>query len=282
MLPNLAVAVVVFVALFLVARGVQSLVRRALGHLSKNVQVNELLAGIARLMVTIVGLFVALGILQLDKTVTSLLAGVGVIGLALGFAFKDIAANVMSGVIIAVRVPFDVGDLVRIRDYFGTVFSLDLRATGIRAPTGEQVFIPNQDVLANPIVNYTRSKERRVDLKVGVSYGDDLEKVREVTLAAVRGSSERDPARDVELYYEGFGDSSIDLVVRFWCRDTAQSEYLTARSAAVMAIKRAYDENDITIPFPIRTLDFGVVGGEKLDQMLISAERNDGRAAPPS
>ena len=285
LLPNVAVAVVVFVAFVLGSKLVRKLVHEGLARVSKNVQVNELLASTARLILLVIGLFVALGVLGLDKTVTSLLAGVGVIGLALGFAFKDIAANYMSGVIIAVRVPFDVGDLVKVQDYFGTVFSLDLRATGIRAPSGELIFIPNQSILENPIVNYSRSGERRVDLEVGVSYGDDLEKVRSVTLEAVQGISERDGSRDVELYFTGFGDSSIDYVVRFWIDDVGQSDFLAAQSAAVLAIKKAYDENDITIPFPIRTLDFGIVGGEKLDEVLVSARQeldNGGARRRPS
>ncbi|MEX0599113.1 MAG: mechanosensitive ion channel family protein [Rhodothermales bacterium] len=84
----------------------------------------------------------------------------------------------------------------------------------------------------------------------------------------------RDTSTDVELYYDGFGDSSINFVVRFWIDYRNHSDYLGARSDAIKRIKKAFDENGITIPFPIRTLDFGVVGGVNLDE--VPAKGNGG------
>jgi small conductance mechanosensitive channel len=273
LLPNLVVALIVLTAFIFLSKFVKRLVFHALKRFSKNVQVDELVAGVVRAAVIVAGLFVALGILKLDKTVTSLLAGVGVVGLVLGIAFKDIAANFMSGVMIAVGVPFEVGHLVQIKEYFGTVEALDLRLTVLRLPSGELVYIPNQDVLQSPLINWTKAGERRVDLTVGVAYGEDLEKVRRLALAAVNGISERDPAREAELFFTRFGDSSIELVVRFWIQGVAQSEVLQARSAALMAVKQAFDENQVAIPFPIRTLELGVRTGDKLDKMLAPATR---------
>ena len=133
--------------------------------------------------------------------------------------------------------------------------------------------IPNADVYKNPIINYTFSGKHRVDVDVGVSYSDDLEKAKSVAIEAVEGLEVRDGSRDVQLFYNEFGGSSINFTVRFWIDYRRQVEFHQARSDAIMAIKKAFDENDITIPFPIRTLDFGAgpSGGKGLETSLRSA-----------
>jgi small conductance mechanosensitive channel len=271
LLPNLLVAILVAVAFGVVARVVRGLVRRALGRVSPHTEVNGLLATSASLVVLATGIFVALGIVGLDKTVTSLLAGVGIIGLALGFAFQNIASNFVSGILLLTRRPFGANDVIKTNDYMGTVLDIDLRATVIRTFEGQLVTIPNSEVLQKPIVNFTASGQRRVDIPVGVSYADDLAKARRVAIAAVETIEYRDRERPVELFYEGFGDSSINFTLRFWIDFKTQPDYLLARSDAVMRIKEAFDANDITIPFPIRTLDFAKVGGETLSEVIVSS-----------
>jgi small conductance mechanosensitive channel len=187
--------------------------------------------------------------------------------LALAFAFQDMAANFLSGVMISLRKPFVPGDIVETHDFFGTIELVDMRNTTLRTPDGQRVLIPNRHVFENPIRNYTAFNRRRIDLEVGVSYGDDLEAVERVTLEAVGGVSARDPNKEIDFFFTGFGDSSINLVVRFWIDYHKQRDYLGARSEAIMKIKKAYDEADITIPFPIRTLDFGIKGGADLGEV---------------
>ena len=268
MLPSLAVAALTVVAASFAARWIGRSVHRVLSRGVHSAQIAGLLGKLAYVAVVAGGIFAALGILQLEKTVTSLLAGVGIVGLALGFAFQDIAANFVSGVLMAIRRPFAVGDLVKVSDYFGRVEKVDLRATRLTRLSGETVIIPNKDVFQSAIENITDTKCRRVDIEVGVSYGDDLDEARRIALESVEALPDRDPARDVELFYTGFGASSIDFTLRFWIVDADQLPYLSARSEAIMAIKRGFDEAGITIPFPIRTLDFGIVGGAPLTEML--------------
>lgn len=268
MLPNTVVAIVVLLLFVVLSRYVSRAVVRGLGRVVESKQLVGLFGQIVRLGLLAAGAFVALSVLHLDKAVTSLLAGVGIVGLALGFAFQDIAANFVSGVLMAVRRPFTVDDLVKVSDFFGRVETINLRATRLTQLSGETVIIPNKDVFQNAIVNYTETKCRRVELEVGVSYGDDLDKAKQVAIEAVRSVRPRDESRDVELFYTGFGGSSIDFQIRFWIEDAEQLAYLDARSKAVMAIKKAFDDHEITIPFPIRTLDFGIVGGERLHEHL--------------
>lgn len=270
MLPNVALALLVALAFGVGARWVERLVKRVIHRLSSNAAICDLLGSVARIATVLVGLFIALGLLQLERTVTSLLAGVGVIGLALGFAFQDIAANFMSGVLMALRRPFAIGDLIEVDDARGEVEKIELRATTLTTLSGLSVIIPNKDVYQSKIVNYTRTRERRVELAVGVAYSDDLRRAREVALAALQDSPGRDPSREVEVYYTGFGESSIDLTVRFWLAEPDERSYLRARSEAVIRIKAAFDERGLTIPFPIRTLDFGAaaVGGESMGELV--------------
>lgn len=268
MLPNLVMALLVLLLFFVIGRFVRKAAKRMLAKATDNKTIINLLETVVGVIVVTIGLFIALGILDLDGTVTSLLAGAGVIGLALGFAFQNIASNFIAGVILSIRHPFGIGDIVETNDFYGTVQNMNLRNTIIRTPQGQTVFIPNKSVFENPLENFTISGERRIDLECSVSYGDDLEKAKEVAIEAVETLDNYDDDKEVEFYYEEFGGSSINFEIRFWVNFKSNSDFLSARSDAIIAIMKAFEETDIMIPFPIRTLDFGVRGGEKLDAMI--------------
>jgi small conductance mechanosensitive channel len=266
---------VLLLAFWLFARAVRGLVLKVVRRIAPQPELNRLVAAAAYLFVLGLGLVLALGVLNLDKTVTSLLAGAGIIGLAVGFAFQDIAENFIAGIILNIRNQFTEGDIIESGDFMGVVERVQLRATALRTFPGQRVLIPNAQVFKNPIVNYSQSGKRRVDISVGVAYGDDLAKARRTAVAAVEALAHRDRARDVELYYEGFGDSSINFQLRFWIDFRSQKDFLRARSDAIEAIKSAFDEAGITIPFPIRTLDFagGAVGGQGLGEALAESRQ---------
>ena len=253
-LPNLVAAVLSILGFWLLARAARSVVRRALGHVVDNRQALSLLSTVSYLAVLFAGLSVALNILNLEKTVTSLLAGVGIVGLALGFAFQDLAANFMSGIFMSFRQIFRHGDLIEAGDILGKVEAMDLRSTWVKTFEGQLICIPNRKLFEAPLINYTRSGCRRVDVDVRVSYDSDLEEVKEAAIEAVEDVPERDTSKDTAIVFEGFGASSIDLSVRFWIEYPDQ-DFLAARSNAVLGIKRVFDERGIRIPFPIRTLD---------------------------
>jgi small conductance mechanosensitive channel len=200
--------------------------------------------------------FIALSIIVLDKAVTFLLAGVGIVGLALGFAFQNIASNFVSSVLMAVSRPVRIGDVIESNDYFGTIININLRCTIIRTMQGQHVHIPNKDIYNKPIKNFSEEGKRRIDLKCGVSYGDDLEKVKRVTIDAIKNIDYILPNEGVTLFYKEFGDFAIDFEVRYWVDFKKQPDYLEALSDGILQIKKAYDANNIMIPFPIRTLDF--------------------------
>lgn len=268
MLPNLVIAIILLIVTYFVAKQVRKIAENLLARVSHSVALNNLAATLVQTGILLMGTFFVLGILKLDKTVTSLLAGVGIIGLALGFAFQDIAANFISGVIIAVRKPFGVGDVIETNDYFGTIERINMRTIDLRRVTGELVKVPNRKVFENVLINFTHYGIRRIDLKLGVSYAEDLERVQEVVKQATSGIKGMIENREVEVVYDEFGESSINFLVRFWIQYKRQTDYVHAKSAAIIKIKKAFDAENIQIPFPIRTLDFAIKGGETLNQQL--------------
>lgn len=275
MLPNLVVALLILIVFFILGRLVRKGVKHMLEKTTSNKTIINLLETIVGVLVIGVGIFIALSVLKLDGAVTSLLAGAGIIGLALGFAFQDIASNFISGIILSIRHPFGIGDIIETNDYYGTVVKMNLRNTIIRTVQGQIVYIPNKSVFENPLENFTAESNRRIDLSCGVSYGDDLEKAKEVAVEAVKELDNYDDSKDVEFYYDEFGGSSINFKIRFWVKFRTNPDYWSARSNAIMAITKAFDENDIMIPFPIRTLDFGIRGGEKLNSMLGNGKNDE-------
>ncbi|MCF8235091.1 MAG: mechanosensitive ion channel [Bacteroidales bacterium] len=271
-LPNFVLAIIVLLVFVLLARLAKKGVKRVAGRKKRNSALTSLMTGIAYIAVLIIGIIIALDILALDKTVTSILAGIGILGIALGFAFQDIGANFISGIIIASRKPYQVGDVIKSNDVFGSVKEINLNMTVVETFQGQDVLIPNKEILSNVITNYSVTGARRIDLQAGVSYGDDLDKVAEVSKEAIEKLSFILKDKGVAVQYQEFGGSSINLVIKYWIKyPGGEIIYPDALSEGIVALKKAYDENGITIPFPIRTLDFGIVGGEKLSSQLAHA-----------
>ena len=270
LLPNIVLAAIVIIIGFLLAKFIRKYAVKIIRKFSPIQTINELFGSLTYIVVILITLFTALNIIGLDKAVTTVLAGAGILGLALAFAFQDVAANFMSGIFMSFRRPFDVGDLVNVDDKMGRIEAINLRDTTLITLQGQRLIIPNKAVFQNTIENYSSTGKRRLDLSVGVSYGDDLAQVKSVVLAAIDALTEKDPNRQPEFFYKEFGDSSINFDLRVWLRDVDQLNYLEAQSEAIMIIKKAFDQNDITIPFPIRTLDFGIKGGETLSEMKLN------------
>ena len=266
-LPNIILAALVGgIAVFL-----SKYIRKSVERFLQKVTGNNTLVSVGSNFITaiffLITLFLVLSILNLDKALTSLLAGAGVIGLAVGLALQDPMINLFSGVLMSVRDYYNIGDLIETNGYFGTIEKINLRSTVVLSPEGQEIIIPNKHVLQNPLVNFSNNGRRRIDISCGVAYGDDLKEVRSIAVKAIKEGVEYDKDRSVEFFFNEFGDSSINFTLRFWKKITGQAAYLAAQSEAIIALKTAFDEKGITIPFPIRTLDFGVVGGERLDEL---------------
>lgn len=260
MLPNLALAAVTVVVFWVLARLVRYISKNVFKRFFFSASLARLFNGAVYGTVLLIGIFAALSILQLDKTVTSLLAGAGILGLALGFAFQDIVSNFIAGILMAAQRPLEVGDLVETSGEIGIVKRIDLRTTQLRNLQGLQVIIPNKDIFQTNLINFSRNGTRRLDIGGRVSYKDDLGHVQRVAIGAIEALEETLPDRAVEMFYQKFADSSIDFEVRFWIIASTNREFQSARSNAIMAIKAAFDREGIVMPFPIRTVDPGIHG----------------------
>lgn len=267
LLPNILLAAVIIVLGMYVAKFIRKIAQKLIRKVSHNTTLNSLFGSFIYIAAIGVVFFAALSVLQLDKAVTTILAGAGILGLGLAFAFQDIAANLISGIFISFRKPVNIGDIVKVKDYMGKVEEINLRDTVVRTFQGQLVIIPNKDVFQNPIENYSMLGKRRIDLSVGISYGDDLQKVYDVTMAAVSKLKNLSPDDKTTMFFDEFAGSSINFKIRIWACTPEQPVFLQLRHDAIMEIKKAYDSNDIMIPYPIRTLDFGIKGGEKLSEM---------------
>ncbi|PWH81283.1 mechanosensitive ion channel family protein [Brumimicrobium oceani] len=268
MLPNFVLAIIVLVAFVFVGRIIKNLFQKLLQKSLNNQSLSIIVSKVVYIAIISIGAFAALSLLNLDKTVSSLLAGAGIIGLALGFAFQDIATNFIAGFFMAVKRPFKVGQVIHCEGHSGVIKHIGIRTTEIASFQGQEVIIPNKMLFQNPLINDSENTYKRIDLNVGVSYGEDLERVRDIAIKAVENTPNINKDKDIDLVYLAFGGSSIDFRIMIWVEFKSQLDFLKSQSEAIISIKKAFDKEDIMIPFPIRTLDFGIKGGEKLNEIV--------------
>ena len=279
MLPNLAMAIILFTAFFFLARMVEKFSKKQLIKVKLDQTISGFLSRLFFLIILILGTMMALSVLQLTGTVTSILAGLGILGLALGFAFQDTAANFMSGIYITFQQPYAIGDVIETTNgVMGNVIDIDLRVTKVQTFDGPVVYVPNRYLFQEDFINYTESGRRRLRVDCGISYGDDLEKVEKIAIKACSDVPGKIPDEEVTLFWTGFGDSSINFSVNIWLDYSRENRaWIGAKNQAIKNLKKAFDDNGIMIPFPIRTLDFGIKGGVQFHEQIKTAGLTNGQ-----
>ncbi|WP_395339167.1 mechanosensitive ion channel family protein [Ningiella sp. W23] len=268
LLPNMVVALIIAIVFAIIARIAGRLMSSVLHKMFESKQIADLLAAIFRVIVFIAGIFIALEFLGLTGTVTSLLAGAGIVGLAIGFAFQDMTENLIAGIAMGIRKPFQIDDVIEAEGVFGTVKAINLRNTLVETFFGQLEVIPNKILFRNIVTNYTHEGYRRIEIPVGISYADDIDEAAHLIESKLKEQDWIINKDDVNVFAEGFGDSSVNLLVWFWIDYPGEPGYMLARHRGVSLVHKTLAENNILIPFPIRTLDFGIKGGEKLNAML--------------
>lgn len=239
-------------------------------------QIANLLASIIKVLIIGVGLFISLELLGLKGTVTSILAGAGIIGLAIGFAFQDMTENLIAGIAMGIRKPFRIGDIISADDVFGEVKAINLRNTIVQTFSGQMEIVPNKILFRNILTNFSIYNKRRIEVPVGISYADDPEEARSKIVEAINQFDFVIQKDLTEVYAEGFGDSSINLLVWFWIEYPGdETGFMEARHKAVVTVKRELEKADILIPFPIRTLEFNAKGGTKLESIVSKRSKSD-------
>lgn len=247
-IPNIITAILILVASVYGGVLLSRLLRRVLQRNNAEPVITHLLTRTLKWTFIILGAITAL---QRFFNVTAFLTSLGIIGFTVGFALQNIMQNFVSGVILLIQQPFKVGHVVGIAGHDGTVLKIGLRTTEMKTLDGRIVFLPNADVLAQPIVNYTRADLRRVELPISVAYNSDTEFVRGVILDELTKVQGYQNTPEPQVVFHTFGASAINLTVYFW-EDTSIVSPLAAKDEALTRIKKAFENKNIEIPYPIQ------------------------------
>ncbi|EGR0627851.1 small-conductance mechanosensitive channel MscS [Vibrio cholerae] len=229
----------------LVVKGVAGSVANVLKKKEMDKAVVDFIHGLVRYTLFIIVLIAALS--RIGVQTASVVAVIGAAGLAVGLALQGSLSNFAAGVLIVAFRPFKSGDYVEIGGVAGSVDSIQIFQTVLKSPDNKMVVVPNSAVIGSAITNYSRHETRRVDMVIGVSYKSDLQKTKRV----LRETLEKDPRilkdPDMTIGVLTLADSSINFVVRPWCKT---SDYWAVYFDSMQAIKEALDTNGIEIPFP--------------------------------
>ena len=246
---NIVSAIVIFV----IGRWLAKL----LTHTSKNIMekskvdtsLRDFLGNIIYVALTVVVIIAALD--RLGVATTSVLAVFAAAGLAVGLAMKDSLANFAAGVMLVVFKPFKLGDVITAAGETGVVETINIFSTMLRTGDNQEIVIPNSQIYNNTIKNITARETRRIDLVIGIGYGDSIAKAKTLLNEIINSDPGvlKDPAPTILVL--DLADSSINLAVRPWVK---AADYWTVRSDLLQAIKERFESNGITIPFPQRDL----------------------------
>lgn len=254
-LPNLGFAIVVL----LVTWGVSALVKNLIGRALESTKVRPALVDLAQTLTSvllwILGFLVAMSVLFPSVKPSSILTALGIGGIAVGFAFKDIFENFLAGVMIMLRKPMRVGDYIECEGVEGRIEKIMIRDTYVRDLNDELLLVPNGILYKNPVKVTTDRELRRYEITAGVSYDTDVDEAREVIREAVEGLEGISANEPIDVFAREFNSSSIDFTVRWWADSTQLGMHRT-RDKVIASIKRALDDAGIEIPFPYRTLTF--------------------------
>lgn len=244
-----AAVLILIVGFWLAGRGRKWTVHALSRGPVKDDMLQSFFGSIVRYLIIIVTILAVLG--EFGIQTTSLIAVLGAAGLAVGLALQGTLSNVAAGVMLLIFRPFRTGQYVEIGGIAGTVKELTLFFTELNTPDNVQIIVPNSDVWGQPITNYSYHPQRRLDMTFGISYGDDIGKAMEVIRHELEADERCLKEPEPFIGVLNLGESSVDIVVRVWVNNL---DYWPAKFDLTRRVKERFDENGITIPFPVRTV----------------------------
>ena len=254
-LPRAVLALLLVALFYGVAKAVRALVRRNAQRRGEHRTLEIAIGRLAQAAILLVGVLVAVTAAFPSFTPANLISTLGIGGVAIGFAFKDIFQNFLAGILILVTRPFRVGDQIKFKDYEGAVEDIQTRATYIKTYDGRRVIIPNGELYTNSVTVNTAFPERRWQYDVGIGYGDDVEEARAIILRVLREAEDvaPDPAADVIVI--DLAESSVNLRARWWTKSRI-ADGLRAQDRVLTRVKRELLAAGIDLPFPTRQILF--------------------------
>ncbi|MEO1167239.1 MAG: mechanosensitive ion channel family protein [Pseudomonadota bacterium] len=255
MVPQFTIALVVIVFTWLLAKGGRKIAQKLIGSTEVRPSLLTLIETVITVLIWILGLFIAATIVLPGLTAGSILAGLGIGAVAIGFAFQDIFENFLAGVLIMIREKMRIGDIIECEGISGKVEQITLRETYVRKLSNEVTIVPNSILFKNPVEIFTDDPGRRHEVVCGVAYDVDLDEAAAVIEEAVRGCDKVDQGKGVDVFAKEFGSSSVDYLIRWWSGSKPRDGH-ESRDQVVRAVKAALDKAGIEIPFPYVTHTF--------------------------
>ena len=251
-LPVLILAVLILVAFWYLA-GFAARQQGVWRKLAPNAFIANVVGSIARLLVLLFGILIALYLLDATSIIATVLGAAGIVGLALGFAVRDTVENFIASILLSVRQPFRMNDLVQIDIHQGNVARLTGRATVLISPDGNQIQIPNAVVYKSIITNYTRHPMRRFELTVPVDEGEDLAVARQTAAEAMRHIPGVLSKPSPQIHIQSLGETIISLTIFGWV-DQQSHDLLKVQTVSAIKVKSALRSAGIVMPESVHTL----------------------------
>lgn len=255
-LPNLFIALLMLIVFVLLGRAARAVVIRVPGLNRRQRNLSLVLGRLAQWGVLLVGFLVAAVIVFPNFSPADVIGLLGVGSVAVGFAFRDIFQNFLAGIILLITEPFQIGDQIVVSGFEGTVEEIETRATTIRTYDNRRVVIPNSELFTDSVIVNTAFERRRMEYDVGIGFGDDINRAKQLILQALDGLDEilKDPPPEV-LMME-IGEFSIILRVRWWITPPRRIDALGTRDRVLQAVKETLLANGVDLPFPTRQILF--------------------------
>ncbi|PYE40900.1 mechanosensitive ion channel family protein [Psychrobacter fozii] len=254
-IPYFVASIIVVLIFWFLSILFKKIVYKILGSRRRHQNLVKVFQRVGGALIIFVGFMIAMVIAVPEFTPAKLIGALGIGSVAIGFAFKDIFQNLLSGILLLISEPFRIGDQIVSGEYEGTVEDIKIRATTIKTYDGRQVVIPNSDLYTSALTVNTAYKQRRLQLAVGIGYEDDIEAAKAEILKALDRADSVSKKAEPSVIATGFGDSTIDLMVRWFIEDGTQANKVTSIHQVFVEIKLALDAAGVNIPFPIRTID---------------------------
>ena len=255
LLPNLLIAIIVFIIFWFVAK----FSRRLIKNFTRRKQSRNLglvLARVSQGFIILLGAFVALAIVIPSFKPGDLVQLLGVSGVAVGFAFRDILQNFLAGILILITEPFTINDQIVFKEFEGTVEHIQTRATTIRTYDGSRIVIPNAELFTNSVKVNTAFEKRRLQYDIGIGYGDSIEEAKKIILDVLHNTAEalQDPAP--EALVVDLAASTINIRARWWITPPRRADALDAQDKILTAINNRMVAAGIDLPFPTQQILF--------------------------
>lgn len=266
--PYFLVALVVFLLFWAVSAVFKKVVHKLLGQRSRHANLVKVFQRVGGALILFIGFMIAMVIAIPGFTPAKLIGALGIGSVAIGFAFKDIFQNLLSGILLLLSEPFRIGDQIVSGEYEGTVEDIKIRATTLKTFDGRQVVIPNSQLYTSALTVNTAYKQRRLQVAVGIGYEDDIETAKDVILQALDRAETVSRRAEPSVIATGFGDSTMDLTVRWFIDNGTQANKVASIHEVIVEMKKGLDGAGVNIPFPIRTLDLSDVSVDKVVNKL--------------